>query len=190
MDGLHLSPVVLCGLSMGGYVAFECLRRWPERISALILMDTKAQADDARAKRARTDAMDAVGLGGTGAIVEAMLPALLSPETLEGNPDLVKRIRAMMREAPPSGVVGALEAMLERSDSTDLLSHIAVPTLVLVGQDDRLTPPQVARTMAGAIPGAECLEVAGAGHLVPLEQPEVATAAVAAFLDAALKPGR
>lgn len=190
MDALELSTAVLCGLSMGGYVAFECLRRWPERVSALILMDTKAEADDADVKRVRTKAMEAVRRGGTEAIVDAMLPKLFSPLTLADRPDLVERTRSMMCDAPSPGVVGALGAMRDRADSTAVLAQLDMPTLVLVGEDDQLTPPSMARLMASGIQGGQYREVGRAGHLLPLEQPEATTAIIATFLHAALKPGQ
>ena len=183
LDALAVPEVVVCGLSMGGYIAFECLRRWPQRIRGLILIDTKAEADDAAARDGRTAGMDAVRKGGTSAITEAMLPRLLSPVTLKTEPATVDRVRSMMNAAPAHGVIGALQAMLDRPDSTPLLSSIRQPALVLVGQDDQLTPPEQAEAMCRHLPRGECRVIPNAGHLLPLEQPGPTNEVIHGFID-------
>jgi 3-oxoadipate enol-lactonase len=183
LDALGVDEVVLCGLSMGGYVAFEFLRRWRRRVRGLVLMDTRAEADTPEGKRGRDAAAATARERGASAIAESMLPNMLSPATRTGAPDIVDRVRRMMAATPISGLVGALGAMRDRPDSTDLLAGLAgLPTLVLVGEDDGITPPARARGLAEAIPGARLEVIRGAGHLPPVERPDETTRALADFL--------
>ncbi len=119
-----------------------------------------------------------------------MLLKLLAPKTYERDPDLVERVRAMQAAAPPQGIIGDLMAMAERPDSVQLLSSINVPTLVVVGEDDVLTPPADARRIAEGIAGAELVVIPDAGHLSNLEQPDRFTAAVERFAERVLGTGR
>lgn len=183
LDQLGVERAVLCGLSMGGYVAFEFIRRWRSRVRGLILMDTKAEADTAEGKRGRAAAAALCRNAGVGAIAEQMLPAMLAAPTLKDAPATRERIRAIMADTPAAGILGALGAMKDRPDSTPLLPTLTgIPTLVVVGADDRITPPPVARGMADTIPGARLAIVPGAGHLPPVEQPEVTTNILREFL--------
>jgi 3-oxoadipate enol-lactonase len=183
LDTLGVEETVLCGLSMGGYVAFEFLRRWPRRVRGLVLMDTRAEADTAEAKRGRDASAATVRESGSAAVAATLLPGMLAPSTLEGSPEVVERVRAMMAATPVAGMVGALGAMRDRPDSTELLPSLAgLPTLVLVGEDDALTPPAQARAMADAIPGAAFGIIRGAGHLPPVERPAETTRALREFL--------
>jgi pimeloyl-ACP methyl ester carboxylesterase len=183
LDTLGVDEVVLCGLSMGGYVVLEFLRRWRHRVRAVILVDTRAEADGAEARRARDAAAASARESGAGAIAEAMLPKLLGSATAERAPEIVDRIRRMITATPVAGIVGALAAMRDRHDSTGLLPLLAgLPALVIVGEEDVLTPPDAARRMAAAIPGARLVVVSGAGHLPPVERPTETTAAILDFL--------
>jgi YbgC/YbaW family acyl-CoA thioester hydrolase len=183
LDALGVDEVVLCGLSMGGYVIFEFLRRWRDRVRAVILVDTRAEADGTEARRARDVAAAAARENGAGAIADAMLPKLLAPGTVEASPELAERIRVMMAGTPVAGIVGALAAMRDRRDGTGLLPTLAgLPALVIVGEEDVLTPPDGARRIAAAIPGARLVVIAGAGHLTPVERPSETTAAIRDFL--------
>jgi len=183
LDALGVDEIVLCGLSMGGYIAFEFLRRWRRRVRGLVLMDTRAEADSAEGRRGR-DAAAADGRErGAEAIAEAMLPRILGSTTRSGASLTVERVRAMMASTPVAGIVGALTAMRDRPDSTPLLPTLAgLPTLVMVGEEDVLTPPASARAMAEAIPGARLVMVPGAGHLSPVERPVETTRALLEFL--------
>jgi 3-oxoadipate enol-lactonase len=184
LDALGVKRAVLCGLSMGGYVAFECLRRWPERVAGLVLMDTRAEPDPPGARQGRDAMIAMVREQGAGAVAEAMLPRLLRPGTAMTDPGLVEQVREMMAGSPVAGVAGALVAMRDRPDSRPLLPTLGrVPTLVLVGREDVLTPPDVAQAMADAIPGAEYQVIGGAAHLPTLEQPELTTERLRQFLD-------
>jgi YbgC/YbaW family acyl-CoA thioester hydrolase len=183
LDALGVEEVVLCGLSMGGYVIFEFLRRWRSRARALILIDTRAEADGTEARRARDAAAATARDEGAAAVAEAMLPKVLSPSTLEREPETVDRVRGIMAATPVAGMVGALASIRDRHDSTGLLPVLGgLPTLVIVGEDDTLTPPDGARRMAAAIPGARLVVIPGAGHVPPVEQPSATTAAIRDFL--------
>ena len=170
LDTIGVDDVVLAGLSMGGYVAFEFLRRHRPRVRALVLADTRAPADSAEGRKGREAAMADAREGGAPLIAEQMLPKLLA----KGAPEPLRdEVRAMMAAAPVPGILGALAAMRDRPDSTDLLPALGdLPTLVVVGAEDALTPPKDAEWMAKTIPGAKLAIIPGAGHLAPLEQPE------------------
>lgn len=181
LDALGEDRAVLVALSMGGYVAFEFLRRWHRRVAGLVLLDTKAGADTPEGKQAR-DAMAATARErGARAIAEAMLPKLLAPGAPQ---ELTDRVRDMIENTSVAGIAGALAAMRDRTDSTALLPALrGLPVLVMVGEEDRLTPPDLAREMAEAIPGAELEVIGGAGHVPPMEQPTVTTDRIRRFLE-------
>lgn len=181
LDQLGLDRVVLGGLSLGGYVAFAVLRQYADRVAALILADTRASADTAEVFDRRTDQQDQVARVGTAALIEVLLAGLLSEHTRTSRLELVEQVRRLMAN-PPAGYIGALEAMKHRPDATDELARIAVPTLVVVGEDDGLSPPEVARAMQERIPRAELAVLPRAGHLSNLEAGEEFNAAVEGFL--------
>ena len=185
LDTLGVDEVVLCGLSMGGYIAFEFLRRWRRRVRGLILMDTRAEADTPDGKKARDAAAMKARESGAEAVADELLPRMVSPTTLSDSPETVERVRVMLAATPVAGMIGALGALRDRGDSRDLLPSLAgLPTLVLVGEDDALTPAPQAREMAEAIPGSRFTVITGAGHLPPMERPSATTEIVAEFLRA------
>lgn len=185
LTALGIEKAVLCGLSMGGYIAFEMLRIAPHRVRGLILMDTRADADTPEGRKGRDAAAHQAREGGATAIAAAMLSKMLARTPAPAPPELTERVRRMMAATPVSGILGALGALKERPDSQPLLPTLdRVPTLVVVGEDDQITPVPGARAMAAAVPGGRLVVVAGAGHLTPLEQPEATTQAIAAFLAA------
>ena len=181
LDTLGLDRVALGGLSMGGYVALAFLRQYAERVSALVLADTRASADTNEVYERRTDQQDQVARIGTTALIEVLLGGLLSDHTRASRLELVEQVRRLMAN-PAAGYIGALEAMKHRPDATDALAGIAVPTLVMVGEDDALSPPDVARGMQERIPGAELAILPHAGHLSNLEAAVEFNAAVGDFL--------
>lgn len=182
LDTLGIERAVLCGISMGGYVALDFARRWPDRLSGLVLMDTRAEADSAEGRRGR-DAQAALARErGAGAVADAMLPKLLGDADPVHSPE-ARRVRRMIEATPVAGIAGALVAMRDRPDSTDLLPALgAIPVLVAVGEHDRIIPADGAEAMAAAIPGARFEVIPRAGHIPPLERPAETTALLADFL--------
>jgi len=182
LDSLGTRRVVLCGLSMGGYIAFELLRRHRERVVGLVLISTRAEADSAEGRKARDQAAGVARERGAEAIAESMLPRLLSPVSQQDQA-LVHRVRTMIAGAPVPGIVGALTAMRDRPDSSGLLGSLSgLPTLVLAGESDQLIPLDDVTRMHDAIPGSVLKVIPGAGHLAPMEQPTVVTQALQEFL--------
>jgi len=183
LDALQVDDVVLCGLSMGGYVAFEFLRRYRARVRGLVLMDTRADADAPEVRRVRDQQIALARDQGAAAIAETMVSRLLAPDTVRHNPALTEQVRATMVATPVPGIAGALAAMRDRPDSTPLLGSLeGLPTLIVVGEHDELTPPAGHEALAASIPGARLAVIPGAGHLPPLEAPETVTRVLAAFL--------
>jgi len=183
LDALGITrPVVLGGLSMGGYVVLEFYRKYPQRIAGLILAATRAGADSPEAKASRDKAAMTAREKGVGAIVETMLPKILSQKSFQTRPELVTRVRKMMASTSLAGIVDDLAAMRDRTDSTAMLAHIDKPTLIMHGADDQLIPPAEAQAMGATIPDARLHILPEAGHLLNLEQPEAFNKAVRGFL--------
>lgn len=183
LDRLDLDRVVLGGLSMGGYVAMEVLRRAPERVSALVLADTKLSADPPEARAGRLRTAEAVETDGTAALAETMLPVLLGATTLERRAAVAGRVRGLVTAAPAAAVAWASRAMAERPDSSEVLGATDVPALVVVGDQDALSPVEQAQQLVDALPQARLVVLPEAGHLTAVEDPEAFAAAVVAFLE-------
>ncbi|MBV8855987.1 MAG: alpha/beta fold hydrolase [Acidobacteria bacterium] len=184
LDELKLGRVVLGGLSMGGYVAFEFFRKFPGRVRALLLADTRPQADTEEGRRAREENAQRALEEGMVPIVESMLPKLLAAGTRERGGEVLERVRAMMLGTSPEGAAAALRAMALRRDQTALLPTINVPTLIVVGSEDAVTPPADAEAMGAKIEGSRLVVVEGAGHLSNVERPGEFNRALAEFLRA------
>ena len=182
LDAVGVRQAVLCGLSMGGYVIFELLRRHPERVKALILADTKPEPDSAEAKRGRDELTQVAQRDGQEAVIERLLPRLLAAATQATQPEVAGQVREMAHRWSVPALVGALRTLRDRPDSTDTLRGVRLPTLVLVGSEDQIAPPDTARAMAQLIPGAQYHVVPAAGHIAPLEQPLATSRVVADFL--------
>lgn len=182
LDALDVAAAVLCGLSMGGYVIFELLRRYRGRIRAAILCDTKAEPDSEDGRRGRDEMIALARSGGGAAVADKMIPALLAPGTRVERPEVEAQVREMIERMPVAGMTGALQAMRDRVDSTPLLTELKVPVLVMTGEADGISTPEGSAAMAEKIKGARFATVAGAGHLPPLEQPFVTTRLIADFL--------
>lgn len=179
---IDAGPVVLAGLSMGGYIAFECWRRRPSAVRALVLADTRAEADTADATTRRVAMQDLARREGTGAVIDAMLPGLLGATTRTSDPHLAVTVRQWAMETSPDGVVDALEALRTRPDSRATLASITCPTLVIVGEQDTITPPELAEVIADGIAGATLTRIARAGHLANVEQPDAFNTALSRWL--------
>ena len=183
LDELKVTePAVVGGLSMGGYVALAFARRHPARLRALILADTRAESDDAAARANRDKLIEFASHNPSTAVIEQLLPKLVCADTMRNRPEVVEAVKHFASLQAPAGIVNALKALRDRPDAAPFLKQIAVPTLVIVGRDDALTPPAVAEKLAVAIPGAKLVILERAGHLSNLEQPEGFNEAVRAFL--------
>jgi pimeloyl-ACP methyl ester carboxylesterase len=182
MDALGMRQAVLCGLSMGGYAAFAFLRKYPQRVQGLILADTRPGADTEEAKANRENVAILALSQGTGAIADLQIPKLLSDYTRQHYPRVEQSVRHMINAATPEGIAAASRGMALRSDSSDLLSSITCPTLVIVGEQDAFTPPAVAHEYAAKISGSQLATIPHAGHLSNLEQPEAFLGVVRNFL--------
>jgi 3-oxoadipate enol-lactonase len=188
LEKLNVQQVALAGLSMGGYIVFAFWRRYSNLVKALILADTRAGADTPEGRDGRYTMIQRVEAGGTQAIVDDMLPKMLSPTTLKNAPEVVAHARRMMANTPAGGVIGALKGMAQRPDSSPTLATISVPTLVVVGEDDAITPPSEAEAMesqirsAGPAPEVILARIPNAGHLAPMENPSVFNQTLQQFL--------
>jgi pimeloyl-ACP methyl ester carboxylesterase len=184
LDRLEVrEPVVLGGLSMGGYVALSLVLRYPERVRGLILMDTRAVADTPEAAKGREEtARSVLREKSTRSMLETMVPRLFGKTTLEKHPQRVEPLLAVMERTSPQGVAGALRGMAVRPDRRGDLARIAVPTLVMIGEDDVISSVQEAREIAGAIPHSRLVVIPAAGHLAPYENPAAANEAILRFL--------
>jgi pimeloyl-ACP methyl ester carboxylesterase len=185
LDTLSLDvPVVVGGLSMGGYVALSLVSRYPARVRGLMLMDTRAGADspDAAQKREET-AQAVIAAGNAGPVVESMVPRLFAKRTLEERPERVAFLREVMERNTPRGIAGALRGMACRPDRRGDLANISVPTLVLVGEEDVVTPPAEAQALADAISGSHLEVIPYGGHLAPYENPAIANPVMLRFLE-------
>jgi pimeloyl-ACP methyl ester carboxylesterase len=175
--------VVGCGLSMGGYVLLRAVEREPERFSALVLADTRAESDPDAGRLKRLDAVRKIRKDGMAGYAEAFISGGLGKTTLAERPKVVDALRAIITDNSGTGMVGAQLAMAGRTDTTHILPTIKVPTLVVVGEEDTLTPPDVARAMADRIPGARYALIPQVGHMTPMEDPGAFNDALRAFLE-------
>lgn len=182
LDALNVERATLCALSMGGYGTFAFYRRFAERVEALILCDTRATPDTEEGKSNRRQLAARVLEGGPLVVAEAMMTKLLGATTLAERPAVVARVQAIIEATSAEAIAAALHGMAGRADSTDLLGGINIPTLVLVGEEDTLTPPEEAERMAQAIPGVRYEIIPEAGHLPNLERPDEFNRLLAGFL--------
>jgi 3-oxoadipate enol-lactonase len=189
LDERGVAELAVVGLSMGGYTAMAMLRQAPERVRALVLADTRAAADGDAARADRLEMARRVRAEGVEPIVEPMVQRLLCAASRE-EAHIADPVRGRIRRCTPEGVAACQEAMAARPDSAAVLAGVRVPTLVVCGDEDAVTPAAEMRAMAGAIPGARFSAVAGAGHLSNLEQPAAFGELLAGFLDEAYPPPR
>jgi pimeloyl-ACP methyl ester carboxylesterase len=182
-DACGVGKAVFAGVSIGGYVLFELWRRHHERVSGLILCDTRAGADTDEGRANRLKAADDVEKQGPVPFIESMIPKLLGDTTRTTRPDLVERARKMMLDMSVAGIAAVQRGMAARPDSVADLKTINVPTLVMVGAEDMLTPLSEAESMQRQIAGSRLRVIPRAGHYAVFEQPEAAGKAIRGFLD-------
>ncbi|WP_020475576.1 alpha/beta fold hydrolase [Zavarzinella formosa] len=183
LDTLKITePVVLGGLSMGGYTALAFARRHPGKLKALILADTKAEPDDATAKAGREKTIALAKEKGAAGVIEAMLPKIVGETTRAKYPDVVGGVIAIAEKQSTEGVIGGLKALRDRPDATPGLGKIAVPTLVIVGEEDLATPITNSERLAKEIPGAKLIVLPAVGHLSNMEDAMAFNSAVGLFL--------
>src|ERR1041385_5445952 len=182
LNHLGIARATICGLSMGGYVALAFYKQLPSRVRALVLADTRASSDTDDAKQTRFQQAEKALSEGMAGIADAMLPKLLTPETVSKRPEIVKRVRDMMLKTKPEGAAAALRGMAERDDQTSLLSKITVPTLILVGAEDAITPVADSEKMNQLIAGSRLVVLENAGHVSNLERTDEFNQALLEFL--------
>jgi 3-oxoadipate enol-lactonase len=182
LDHLDIQRAAIAGLSMGGYIAMAVAARAPERVTRLILADTRMTADTPEGRAGRDKMKGDVERGGPRAVADAMLPKLVGETTKADQPDLSDAVRHLIEINRTEAISGAIDALKSRPDRTDLLARLAVPSLVICGAEDVITPPADSEAMARTIPGATLEVIPRAGHLSNLEQPAAFNAALQAFL--------
>jgi pimeloyl-ACP methyl ester carboxylesterase len=183
LDGLHIEDAVIGGLSMGGYVTLAVFRHAPRYFSGMVLADTRSQADAPEGIAGRKRTLALLKERGGMAVLDDLIPKLLGDTTRRDRPQVVERLRELVRLNSDAAIAGSITALMTRQDSTPLLSSIHCPTLILVGEEDTLTPPDLSRDLHRAIAGSELVVLPAAGHLSSLEQPEAFNAAVSTFLE-------
>ena len=174
--------IVLLGLSMGGYIAFEFLRKYQDQLRGLILAATQPIADSEPSRKARYETAELVQKEGTGPLAGKLIPRLLGKTTLETKPDVVERVRSLIQSNSPQGIAKACYGLACRRDSSALLDQIQIPTLVLAGSEDAIVPRAQAESLHQNIPSSRLTSVDESGHLINLEQPGKFQDAVLSFL--------
>ncbi len=169
IDHLGIEKPILCGLSMGGYLALRATEKFQERFSGLVLLDTKADADDDKGKLVRANKINQINIDGLEAFVDGFVPPLFAEEAEKDYKKLFYETIHRCKQNNPLGVKGALIAMLSRTSTVKFLKKIKIPTLVISGSQDKLTPPVKMRDISEKIPNSEFAIVPRAGHLSPLE---------------------
>ncbi len=175
-------PIVLVGFSMGGYIAWQFVHKHSQRLRALVQCDTRAVADTEEGRAGRLKMAENVAEWGSRRVAEMMGPKLFAPSTFETQPEIVSAVRSVVEGTSPAGIAAAQRGMAARSDMTDLLAQIKLPTLVLVGAEDAISPPAEMKSIAAAIPGAQFIVIPGAGHMTTMENPAAVNAALSEFI--------
>lgn len=183
LDRMGIDRAVFGGLSMGGYTIFGILRQAPERVLGLILADTRTSADSPDRRAAREHSIAVALTAGPSAIADEMIPMILGATTRARRPDVVSEVRSFIEAQPGETIADGLRAMMERPDSAPVLDNVSVPTTIIVGDEDTITPPSDAEFMHQRIRESSLAVIPGAGHMANLEAPDAFDAAVRAFLE-------
>ena len=181
------AKIILCGLSMGGYVALAFARRRPERLAGFVFCDSNATADTPEKAQERVSLADSITSLQIPDLADRMIPGLLAPETLRKRPDVVSELREMISRQSPEAIAAGARGMAKRSDSTETLGQIEAPALVLGGESDALSPPALLDSVAAAMPNATRVTIPNAGHLPPLENPDAFANAILEWRNANVK---
>ena len=185
LDKLNLGadqPIVFVGLSMGGYIAWQFVRKYAGRLRGLVLLDTRSLADTEEARGGRLKMAENVAEWGSGRVAEMLGPKLVAPSTFKTRPAIVAAVRRVVDSTLPAAIAAAQRGLAARPDMTSFLPKIKVPTLVIVGADDAISPPAEMRTIAAAIPNAEFVVIPNSGHMTTMENPEAVNAALVRFI--------
>jgi pimeloyl-ACP methyl ester carboxylesterase len=182
LSQIHALPCVLGGLSMGGYVALAYERKYAATLRGLMLIDMRAAADSAEGKAGRDAMIELAKTHGSPAVADKMMPKMFTAGNTEARREFVAEARSIMESCPAQTIQHALVAMRDRPDLTPTLSHIAAPTLVIVGESDALTPPAMAEEMHKSVKGSTITVIPGAAHLSTMEQPHLVSRAIKNFL--------
>ena len=182
INDLKLSDPILCGLSMGGYISLRAVERMEKKFSALILCDTKSSADDNEGKLKRAAAIKQINAGNFENFIEAFVTNCFGEDFISKNRNEFEQVVNRSKKNNPLGVKGCLLAMAARTDTTHYLSKISIPSLIISGEKDKLTPPEVMKQMAEQIKGSSYVLVKNAGHMTPVEKPEIVTIEIENFL--------
>ncbi|MBL1408356.1 alpha/beta fold hydrolase [Sphingobacterium faecale] len=182
INKLDIEKVTLCGVSMGGYIALRMYQLIPDRIEGLILSDTHSRADDNTAKQKRFDSIQAILRHGRRPFALGFIDSLFAPKTILENPEAVELIKSSIRRNPIQTICATMLALASRTDTSDLLANIKVPTLLIRGTEDKITAKFLMEEMHQCIPKARYIEIEEAGHLPNLEQPLAFNKEINAFL--------
>ncbi len=182
MDALHIEKAIVCGLSMGGYVLLNAVHNHPDRFDAIILSDTKCEADSDEAKTMRLESIEAIKNGGLQAFIDGFAKKVFCQNTLDNSPKLVENITKLMLSTPQNTLISSLLALAERAEACVSLGNINVPTLIICGQEDAVTPPIHAKYLHENIKNSKLNFIENAGHLSNLEQSKQFNALIESFI--------
>lgn len=172
LDHLKVERAILCGLSMGGYITLRAVERSPERFQAMVLCDTSSEADTNEAKLRRAATVQAVKRDGVKTFAETFVKSVFASETFDKKPDVVQFIKRIIESTSPTAISGTLLALAARSETTSSLPKMKIPALIMVGEQDKLTPPSISEMMHGKLPTSELHVIPKAAHLSNLENPD------------------
>ena len=184
LDALKVSSAITyCGLSMGGYIGWEFFRRHRQRVSRMIMCDTRTAKDTVQVARGRLLMAARVCAEGPGFVPEAMCPKLFSKDSFRHRADIIEKTRNVILASPAEGIAAAQRGMAQREDVTQMLTSVEIPVLLLVGVHDMISPPAEMQHMANSLPLATLKVVDRSGHLPPLENPDAVNKAIFGFLN-------
>lgn len=175
-------PVIFAGLSMGGYIAWQFVRKYASRLRGLVLLDTRSLADTDEARAGRIKMAENVADWGSGRVAEMMGPKLVAPAAYKSNSKVVTDLRRVVTATSPAAIAAAQRGLAARPDMASFLPKISVPTLIIVGIEDAISPPAEMQAIAAAIPGAEYVVIPNSGHMTTMENPAAVNAVLSRFI--------